>query len=584
METLKYLYKIKIILYFFFLAHHLFSQILPEERSVDWKVSGNKSDLTNYWTINILDYGGLGDGISYNDNAINQAIDESKNKAVIIYFPAGIYKFTSPIYLNNNTILSGASAEVTVLDFDLNKKNSLINVIGSQTKDTLIIEEIKKSSNIVVVNNSDKLAEGDYFQIIPDDNSLITSSWALHTSGQICKVNHINQDTLFLESPVRRDYGQNENPVLIKIIPKENIGIEKLKIIRRDSTPSQTDNIHIDLAVNSFVDCIESENCNFAHIGIRRSSNIEIKGSYFHDAFSYGGGGRAYGVAIQSASGECLVENNIIKHLRHSMLVQSGSNGNVFCYNYSLETYWTDVMLPSNSAGDIVLHGNYPYCNLYEGNIVQNIVIDNSHGKNGPYNTFFRNRAELYGIFMNSNPASDRQNFIGNEITNEEMLKGMYLLEGENHFEYGNNVRGAIKPEGTNNLTDKSYYFDKSPQYYKNNSHWSPIGIPNKINEYSIEAKDRYLLGIYTHCSYKNGTNINETSEIQIKLNSAGNYFSVQSQNSIKKINIYNILGVLVFSIDKQNHFSIEELAAGIYFIEITVSNNMTKVFKVARG
>jgi hypothetical protein len=55
----------------------------------------------------------------------------------------------------------------------------------------------------------------------------------------------------------------------------------------------------------------------------------------------------------------------------------------------------------------MVLHGNYPFANLFEGNINQNTVIDNSHGKNGPYNTFFRNRSELWGVVMNNSPATD---------------------------------------------------------------------------------------------------------------------------------------------------------------------------------
>jgi hypothetical protein len=39
----------------------------------------------------------------------------------------------------------------------------------------------------------------------------------------------------------------------------------------------------------------------------------------------YGGGGKGYGISAEYTSGQCLIENNIFKHLSHSMLVQSGA-------------------------------------------------------------------------------------------------------------------------------------------------------------------------------------------------------------------------------------------------------------------
>ena len=91
---------------------------------------------------------------------------------------------------------------------------------------------------------------------------------------------------------------------------------------------------------------------------------------------------------LHFTTNECLVEDNIFNHLRHSMILQAGANGNIFSYNYSYDPYWTGVFFPANSAGEIVLHGNWPYANLFEGNDVGNIVIDNSHDANGPHNTF----------------------------------------------------------------------------------------------------------------------------------------------------------------------------------------------------
>ena len=94
------------------------------------------------------------------------------------------------------------------------------------------------------------------------------------------------------------------------------------------------------------------------------------------------------------------------------MMVHIGANGNVFGYNYSIEPYqneggnWTPC--------DISIHGHYPYANLFEGNIVQEITVADYWGPAGPGNTFLRNRVEKEGITLED--SSNYQNFIGNEI------------------------------------------------------------------------------------------------------------------------------------------------------------------------
>jgi len=192
---------------------------------------------------------------------------------------------------------------------------------------------------------------------------------------------------------------------------------------------------------------------------------------------------------VETTSSECKIENNIFKHLRHSMILQAGANGNVFTYNYSTDPYWETSYSPPNSAGDVVLHGNYPYRNLFEGNVVQNIVIDNSHGSNGPYNTFLRNRAALYGIFMSADN-SPSQNFLGNEIPLATPPYGLYLLQGVDHFEYGNNHRGVIIPSGTQQFDDSSYAFKSKPAFLLQSS-WRGIGTPNAMNAHGNSATYR---------------------------------------------------------------------------------------------
>jgi hypothetical protein len=185
------------------------------------------------------------------------------------------------------------------------------------------------------------------------------------------------------------------------------------------------------------------------------------------------------------------------------MMVKTGANGNVFSYNYSREVHRSEPI--SNYGGDISLHGHYAYANLFEGNIVQNITIDHAWGPSGPYNTFFRNRAETYGIiFTAGNPTpSNSQHIVGNDVVYNGYwwVGGPYSITGTGHIEHGNNIDGTITPPGTNTLTDTSYYLTGEPVFWSISDTWPSLGIPNTLGAGSNPARNRWIQsGTLTVC------------------------------------------------------------------------------------
>jgi hypothetical protein len=259
--------------------------------------------------------------------------------------------------------------------------------------------------------------------------------------------------------------------------------------MRLDSSAAGA-NIVISLAANCHVRGIESDKSVSAHVDIFQSTRILVEGSYFHHAFDYDGGSkRGYGVILNSHSGECLVTNNIFRFLRHAMMVKTGANGNVFSYNYSREVNRSEPI--SNYGGDISLHGHYAYANLFEGNIVQNIMIDHAWGPSGPYNTFFRNRAELYGIIFTAGDTthSNSQHIVGNDIN---YFLGQYTITGTGHIQHGNNHKGTIKPPGTGTLNDTSYYLTDEPVFWSVSNSWPSLGIPNVLGAGTNPARYRW--------------------------------------------------------------------------------------------
>lgn len=559
-----------------------YTQVIPAHRKTAWHLSGLTATYQEPLTcIDFTQNGGVSDGVTPNDAALSALLNTLlAGDSLCVYFPDGEYLFTQKIKLKSNVFLKGQSRDATIFKLNMNTAQDAIEFAGSQTNDTTFLQATAfKDSAYFSVFNPGIFSVGDMVYVSDNDSSLVTSGWALGSTGQLIEIIQIMGNVLHVKSPLRRDFFIQQKPYVRKLNMLQNAGIENVTLLRMDSTASQTDNIHLLYARNIRLSCLKSLKCNFSHIGVRYSSNILVNNSYFSESFGYGGGGRAYGVMLHFGTGECLIAENHFNYLRHAMILQAGANGNVFAYNYSRNPFWTGTGLPSNSAGDMVLHGNYAYMNLFEGNIGQHMVIDDSHGSNGPYNTFFRNRAELYGFFMNSGTPTDKQNIVGNEITNMNFPYGLYMLSGVDHIEYGNNVKGTIMPGGTTNLSDSSLFLSIVPAFYTSNAAWPPIGIPNTLGQHPNRIFYMHTQGELPACN----SEITVLPEVQRKVgqlilypNPAQTHLHVSiSKEPMENLycTIYSYQGKVVLQqadITNNTHtIDVSHLPAGIYVLRL---------------
>ena len=489
---------LKIVLFLLssFTSQNLFycQNDLPNNRFVDWQANGSKLiDESEYQIIELANLGLDNSGQIDCSSIINQLIVTHFFDSIILLFPAGQFRFEQTLQLKSNLILAGASMEQTTLIFDLDGIGSSIEALGQLNGIVLPISSMGfKGQSKLLCQNHD-FAIGDWVRVACNDSLLVSSSWALGTVGQLIQISGIEADTLYLNSALRRSYINEGGLYLQKIVPLSGIGIRCMTIRRLDDTaPSQQSNLLLEGVVHTVIENVAFYNCTFSHIDARTCSNITVRSCYFQDGFSYGGGGRAYGVVMQATTNECLIENNIFKHLRHSILLQSGANGNVITFNYSTEPYWEEATLPANSSGELVLHGNYPYANLFEQNVVGNIVVDNSHGANGPDNLFYRNRAYQYGIFF-SDQTSPYQLLMGNHVTNTTFPYSLvnYTIQGIGHYQFANNNKGSIVPAGTQFTYDTSFAYQFCPYFVMQNA-WLSIGDQPPMLQY-IPAQQRFL-------------------------------------------------------------------------------------------
>lgn len=576
----------------------LLAQTIPSSRTVDWTLAGLRDtfDYTNAITIDMQLAGAVGDSSTANDAILATAMTSMiPSNSYIIEFPSGNFLFNNSINLPSNTILRGSGADSTTFVMDLGGSGNAIAVQGNKTSDTTnFVLTANKDDDYLKVVNASKFSVGDWVQTQQVDTSWVTSSWARGRTGQIVKIDSIGGDTIWLASPIRHEHNLTQNPFITKLNMVQNVGVECLKIERIDDTaPQQSSNVALKYTVNSWVTGIESNNCTFSHIRVEYSSNIKIARNYLHHGFNYGGGGRAYGAVLQFASGECLVEDNIFEHLRHSILLQAGANGNAITYNYSLDPFWVSGSLPSDAAGELTLHGNYVYANLFEQNICQNIVIDNSHGPNGPDNVFFRNRADNYGIFFSATN-SPNQIIVGNDITNTSFPASFanYTIQGTGHFLHGNNDKGTIKPAGTSILPDDSYAYSSRPSFVPA-SQWAAVGTPNAPGVASIPARDRYNNNTIfsTSCNtiittVKTPLLQEEEAKIYVYPNPVHNLLNIEIETSVKKLLVRNELGQLVLEVNNWNSYlpiNTNGWTKGIYFLTFHLDDHQIVTKKILK-
>lgn len=459
-------------------------------RLTDWKRAGKQAIPPVYKHLAFA-----GDPTGVNDNAAAlQAILDTITGPTIVLIDSGTFLFSTKISVKGNTVLKGLGHAKTHLRFNQASVNQpSIEIRGTEsgafynlTADAPVNQYFLQVS----AANGNNFKAGDYFRITQNDADLVNDTWALNRTGQMIKVDSVVSGKIYFSSPLRMDYPLSRTPRIRKATMLRNAGIECLKISRDDytNTGSGSSNIDIRYVSDFLLRGVESLRCNYAHVEIMYSTNITIEDNYFQDALNFGGDGRAYGVMLHYSTGEVLVQNNIFRRLRHAMILQAGANGNVFAYNHAYEG--RKEIFPGfyQEGEDMDFHGNYPYFNLFEGNYAQFGSVDDSHGKNGPYNTFFRNMATTSGFKVTSS-ISPSQNFTGNQS-----LNGTNSFNGSDHHITDNEWQGASA------LGFQSLAYHTPPAFLAGYSA-TPIGPPLFNALASIPARDRAIAGNPISCN-----------------------------------------------------------------------------------
>jgi hypothetical protein len=419
----------------------------------------------------------------------------------VLLFPAGAYRTTVRIEPRQGHVLRGEGATLSRIDCQIASQfHSCISIAGAYgDAETRVTGGFTKGSTVIEVASSQGFVAGDVIELRQKNNPDVmytdprwqqeaeNASWARDAVGQMLAITAIDGTRLELAKPLNFTYDAAFEPSIRRVLPIRDVGVENLHIQRNNQDYSGT--VSFTLADNCWLRNVESAYTTAAHVSISRGLNIEIRDSYFHHSHNYGDGGHGYGVSVGARTTDSLIENNVFRVLRHSMIIAVGANGNVYAYNYSRERYHDD---PTWGLCDLSLHGYYQHENLFEGNVVDKLVIADYWGPAGPNNVFLRNRVVVSGILVND--YSHDQFLIGNEITEGSTRTIEIAVDIRGTVLHGNNEAGTITWDDEHFATHSipvSFYRQAKPAFF-DDLPWPPLGGDLQLGQGTIPAVRRY--------------------------------------------------------------------------------------------
>lgn len=390
------------------------AEIIPQDRRIAWApgVPGGIPYYPTFSNVKSSPYNAVGDGIADDTAAIQSAVNGCpEGRAVLL--PQGTYRVTNTISIRSRIVLRGEGPGKTrIIQANssgdviwMGRSTSLGSAINLQT------DALKNMTQLSLVSTAG-LASGDYLVLsqlnkpglVTDQGYDGVCTWCGNDESersmtQIIPIASVAGNVVNLAKPVYFTFSTGLSAQVRKIDLLMGAGIEDL-YIEQLTTQSGARVIAMIYLSRSWVKNVESYNAGgTAHVLISLSFGCEIRDSYFHEAHDYSSG-RGYGILLFGWNSDHLIENNIIRKTRHSMIM-SGGSGCVFGYNYCIDVYTQpDTNFLSEDAST---HGAHPFMNLFEGNVFAKLSFDNTWGS-GSHNTAFRNHitasspGTVYGV------------------------------------------------------------------------------------------------------------------------------------------------------------------------------------------
>ena len=403
------------------------AEVIPAERRIDWSpgIPGGIPARTTIFANVKTDYGALGDGVTDDTVAIQNAITACP-EAQVVYLPAGTYNISSTLYIKKGMVLRGEGPGKTVLRMVSPDPQHVVYVSGASagySRQVPLIGDYQKGDTTLTIDVDDPDASlvtaGEYIIVGQSDgtNPLIVRgdcSWGklkndydgdFVSLGQIVKITGRNGATVTIAPGLYLARESKYHPFIARVTYPGSMlsyaGIEDMKIERNSACTHQGSIITFDKVVFSWVKNVETQKVCGRHIRLHFAYGCEIRDNYWHESWSYRSGGVSYGLTLRWYSTANLITNNIGQYLNSAgVTFETSGGGNVVSYNY-FDGSWLDGS-ETWQRSDVQSHCSHPYMELIEGNYMTKVHLDDQHGSASHF-TIFRNYFDTDASFS-TNP------------------------------------------------------------------------------------------------------------------------------------------------------------------------------------
>lgn len=335
----------------------------PLGRLPDFSYAGYGQGETSVPSVpivnNVTKFGAVGDGLTDDTAAFQQAIDETSHGTLLI--PQGTYRIEGQIQISKSQImLRGEGPDQSILFFP----NSLEDLFGpadqwswngglihieppeSSSEITTITADALRGDISVLANEPDLLVGADMVMLhLTDDSagSLGRHLYAEQADGGDCtwqnpltltiplRIESVRGDAVHFTQPLRHDIRSSWNPVLLSYPSIDHVGIESLRIRFPDTPyaghlnePGYNGIFMTDGVVNSWVKDVTIENSDNGVLTDKYSKWITVDGLQLEGREGH------HGLNIAHTADSMFMNLHFKNNWRHAMTVDHRSNGNVF--------------------------------------------------------------------------------------------------------------------------------------------------------------------------------------------------------------------------------------------------------------
>jgi hypothetical protein len=316
-------------------------------------------------TINVKDFGAVGNGVADDTAAIQAALNAADNKHVVV--PAGEYKCTSRLTMPDGCVISGYGA---TLNFSQGNNDARVSVSGTVNATVALSADAGRGATSLSVANATGIAGGDVLLVsssalVPGGAFGISSD----TLGEFVKVRNVSGQTIHLDGALNDAYAVVNSASVKTINWKRNIGIYGLKII--GAGPSGANTSTNDRGISALYckdltikDCVV-ERCDYNGIRVDQSYNVVIDGCFVYHAYRGNDSFASviqYGIAILGATSHLKVVNNTTVGGKHGIAWSENINDGVgrdhIVSGNTISGTWSSAIATHESNEQFIISNN----------------------------------------------------------------------------------------------------------------------------------------------------------------------------------------------------------------------------------